>query len=118
MKNILLATLLLSFINIDKPTMPKSWKRGIIVVQYNAGFNKSNSIENLKKLSDAKVYDAWIDEEPEMKETGRIKSVPTIIVYSNGKEVRRWEAGLMMKLDITHHEVQKFIDELTGADKF
>tara|TARA_Y100001938_G_C7962594_1_gene365096 strand:- start:356 stop:712 length:357 start_codon:yes stop_codon:yes gene_type:complete len=118
MKNILLATLMFVSVNADNLAMPKSWKRGITVVQYNAGFNKSNSIENLTKLADAKVYDAWIDQDPEMKETGRIKSVPTIIIYNNGKEVRRWEAGLMMKLDISYHEIQKFIDELTGADKF
>jgi hypothetical protein len=44
--------------------------------------------------------------------------VPTIILYNDNKEIRRWEAGIMMKLDITHHEVQKYVDEITGANKF
>ena len=35
-------------------------KRGIVVIQYNAEFNKSNSVENLKKISDANIIDAWI----------------------------------------------------------
>ena len=44
--------------------------------------------------------------------------MPTIVLYKDNKEIRRWEAGIMMQLDITHHEVQKYVDDLTGANKF
>ena len=97
---------------------PKSWGKGLAVVQYNADFNKTNSVKNLQRLSDARIFNAWIDKQPELKTENRIKSVPTIILYNDGEEVRRWEAGIMMKLDITHHEIQEYIDELTGANKF
>lgn len=95
-----------------------NWGKGLAVVQYNAEFNKSNSVKNLQRVSDARVFNAWIDKHPELKELGRIKSVPTIIVYKDGEEIRRWEAGIMMNLTITHHDVQEYIDELTGANKF
>lgn len=114
MKSVLLAiTILFSFNGEDL-----SWEKGISVVQYNAEFNKANSIKNLKRISDANVIEAWIDKEPELKKQSSIRSVPTIIIYKDGKEMRRWEAGIMMQLDITYHDVQHEVDELTGANKF
>ena len=71
----------------------KQWGDGIAVVQYNAAFNKTNSVKNLGRLSDARVFNAWIDEHPKLKEIGRIKSVPTVVLYKDGEEIRRWEAG-------------------------
>ena len=114
MKNILLViAIMISFTANKGP-----WGNGIVVVQYNAEFNKANSVKNLQRISDAKIFNAWIDKNPELKETGAIRSVPTIILYKDSQEIRRWEAGIMMQLDITHHEVQKYVDEITGANKF
>lgn len=90
--------------------------RGLVVVHYNAEFNSQNSVP-LKKLSDAKVVNAWI-EEAEVKEYGKIKSVPTIVLYQNGKEIQRWEPGLSLSLSVTHSDIQEVVDELTGANKF
>lgn len=118
MKFICLLILLSLNPNTSNTENPKSWGKGLAVVQYNAEFNKSNSVKNLQKISDARIFNAWIDKHPELKEIGRIKSLPTIIVYKDGNEIRRWEAGIMMNLKITHHDVQDYIDELTGADKF
>ena len=115
MKSIVLFILLSLTLHTSKPS--KSWGKGLAVVQYNADFNKNNSVKNLQRLSDARIFNAWIDKQPELKTENRIKSVPTIILYNDGEEVRRWEAGIMMKLDITHHEIQEYIDELTGANK-
>lgn len=114
MKSILLA--ITAFISIA--WTDSSWNEGISVVQYNAEFNKANSVKNLQKVSDARIFNAWIDQHPELKEQGGIRSVPTIIIYQNGKEMRRWEAGIMMQLDITYRDIQKEVDLLTGANKF
>ena len=118
MKPVVLFILLLFTFNTSNKNTPKSWGKGLAVVQYNADFNKNNSVKNLQRLSDARIFNAWIDKQPDLKTQNRIKSVPTIILYNDGEEVRRWEAGIMMKLDITHHEIQEYIDELTGANKF
>jgi hypothetical protein len=118
MKSILLSILSILLFTSSNPITSKSWGKGLAVVQYNAEFNKSNSVKNLQKLSDARVFNAWIDKQPELKDISRIKSVPTIILYKDNEEIRRWEANIMMSLDITHHEIQEYIDELTGADKF
>ena len=116
MKSIVLFILLSLTLHTSKPS--KSCGKALAVDQYNADFNKNNSVKNLQRLSDARIFNAWIDKQPDLKTEYRIKSVPTIILYNDGEEVRRWEAGIMMKLDITHHEIQEYIDELTGANKF
>tara|TARA_Y100000114_G_scaffold60120_3_gene55112 strand:- start:2400 stop:2732 length:333 start_codon:yes stop_codon:yes gene_type:complete len=90
--------------------------KGLVIVQYNAEFNSSNSVP-LKKINDARVIDAWIDN-ADVKDYAKIKSVPTIILYQNGKEIKRWESGLSLSLSITHKDVQEIIDEITGASRF
>jgi len=45
--------------------------------------------------------------------------VPTLILYKNGKEIIRWEAGIDLSLKhIDYREIQKEVDQLTGANKF
>jgi hypothetical protein len=41
-----------------------------------------------------------------------------MILYKNGKEIKRWEAGLSLSLDVPYLEIQKEVDKLTGANKF
>ena len=92
-------------------------KKGISVVQYNAEFNKNNNV-NLSKISDAKIFDVYIDNDEELMKFGKIRSVPTIVIYQDRQEVIRWEADLSMKLRIDHEDIQEEIDKLTGINKF
>jgi hypothetical protein len=43
---------------------------------------------------------------------------PTIILYMDGKEVKRWEVGLAMSLSISPSDIQAEVDKLTGASKW
>lgn len=92
--------------------------RGIVLVHYNAEFNSSNNYTDIVKIRDAKVMRSWIDKNPDIKETEGIRSVPTLILYNNGKEIKRWEAGIDLKLKVPLIEVQKEIDNVSGVNKF
>tara|TARA_R100001510_G_C7632950_1_gene191537 strand:+ start:365 stop:739 length:375 start_codon:yes stop_codon:yes gene_type:complete len=93
-------------------------QKGVVIIHYNAEFNSSNSYKEISKIKDAKIYKAWIDKTPQLKQEEGIRSVPTIILYQNGNEVKRWEGGLQLKLTVPLQEVQKEVDNLTGANKF
>lgn len=93
-------------------------KKGIVVVHYNAEFNSSNNYTDIVKIKDAKIFKAWIDKDPTIKVEEGIRSVPTIVVYKNGKEIKRWEAGLSLSLKVPYLEIQSEIDKLTGANKW
>tara|TARA_Y100000114_G_scaffold153386_1_gene173247 strand:+ start:27 stop:407 length:381 start_codon:yes stop_codon:yes gene_type:complete len=71
------------------------------VVQVNASWNFSNRLK-LEKLEDC--YIAEIDLANKnigavIQKEWKIKTVPTIIIFKNGKEVRRFEAGISMKFN-------------------
>tara|TARA_R100001126_G_C4838634_1_gene155709 strand:- start:282 stop:686 length:405 start_codon:yes stop_codon:yes gene_type:complete len=87
-----------------------------VIVQVNADWN-ANANLNLSKLKNCKVFNASIDN----KEYGsiianewNIKSVPTIIMFEYGKEIKRFEAGLSFNLDESKikKQINDEIDEI------
>ena len=88
----------------------KKTKQGIVLVEFWASFNSANEV-NLKKIYDCKKYRVDMSQDPSLM------AVPTVIIYHNGKEVKRFLPSLMMKLDADIKDVQATIDELVG-DKF
>jgi len=86
----------------------------ICVVQFNASWNGSNSVDYLDKLTECEVMNVSIDEGTWQKDFG-IVVVPTIIVF-NGKEVERFQANIMMQMEATRKEVQNIIDEIIYSD--
>ena len=86
----------------------------ICVVQFNASWNGSNSVDYLDKLTDCSVMNVNIDDGTWQKEYG-IVVVPTIIVF-NGEEVERFQANIMMQMEATRKEVQNIIDEIIYSD--
>ena len=108
----LVSFLLMSF------TISSINKRGIVVVHYNADFNSKNNYTDIVRIKDAKIYKAWIDKDPEIKAEEGIRSIPTIVIYNNGKEIKRWEADITLSLDVPYLEIQEEVDKLTGANKW
>ena len=94
----------------------KKTKQGIVLVEFWASFNSANEV-NLKKIYDCKKYRVDMSQDPSLMAKHSIMAVPTVIIYHNGKEVKRFLPSLMMKLDADIKDVQATIDELVG-DKF
>ena len=86
----------------------------ICVVQFNASWNASNSVDYLDKLTDCEVMNVNIDEGTYQSDY-EIVVVPTIIVF-NGKEVERFQANIMMQMEATRKEVQNAVDEIIYRD--
>ena len=82
----------------------------ICVVEFNAGWNESNGVDYLNKLTDCGIKKISIDEGTWQKEYGIIV-VPTIIFF-NGEEVKRFQADLSFKMAATKEEVQEVVDEI------
>ena len=82
------------------------------LVHINAEFNKSNDWYGLNVVDGVKVYNGYLETNPAIKDKYNITKVPTLILYRDGEEIERWEAGLDMKLHIKANEVQDKIDTL------
>lgn len=97
---------------VSMPANEKLPDSGICVVEFNASFNSSNSVDWLDKLSDCKGKRIDIVAEPDMQKEHKIVVVPTIIVFSEGEEIERFQANIMMQLEATEEEVQEVVDEI------
>jgi hypothetical protein len=81
------------------------------VVHFNAGWNSTNDVEWFNKISDADREKFSIDDQDIQKKYA-IAIVPTIIIFDDGEEVKRFQADLSFKMVATRKEIQEYIDEL------
>tara|TARA_R100000988_G_scaffold56942_1_gene28449 strand:- start:387 stop:710 length:324 start_codon:yes stop_codon:yes gene_type:complete len=83
----------------------------IKVIHFNAGWNEANNVEWFDKLSDADKKSLSIDDS-KIQSKYEIFIVPTIIVFDDGEESKRFQADLSFKMAATRKEIQEYIDEL------
>ena len=122
MKNLILIIFIIISNTVDAQAFlheddyEKKTKQGIVLVEFWADFNKINQVP-LKKIYDCKKYRVDMSQDPSLMVKHSIMAVPTVIIYHNGKEIKRFLPSLMMKLDADVKDIQGIIDELVG-DKF
>ena len=87
--------------------------KGIIVVEFWAEWNKSNEVSFLGSLKDCNSYKLCIVNNSAVQKELSIMSIPTLIVFNNGVEEKRFMPTIMMQLSATKKEVQSVIDEIT-----
>ena len=88
----------------------------IEVIEFNASFNIANSCPWVDELTDCDVKHVDIQLFPDKQKKYKIVVVPTIIVLSDGEEVKRYQANIMMTMEATKEEAQETIDELIMSD--
>ena len=80
-------------------------------VHFNADWNSANNVEWFNKLSDVDKSNKDISSGDTQKKYS-IAVVPTIIIFDDGEEVKRFQADLSFKMVSTKKEIQEYIDEL------
>ena len=114
-KTVLTYLLLMLFMLVGGTVLSQNMcNSDICVVQFNASWNASNSVDYLGELTDCEVMNVNIDEGTYQSDY-EIVVVPTIIVF-NGKEVERFQANIMMQMEATCKEVQSVVDEIIYSD--
>ena len=81
------------------------------VVEFNASWNATNNVKWLHDLSDVETKRILIDKGSWQKDFS-IVVTPTIIIFVNGKETKRYQANIMMEMEAKQEEVQDKIDEI------
>ena len=108
MKKFLLLVLFL----ISSILYSQDFPDGMVVVEFNASFNKSNEVIWLPKLSDCEVQRVDIAADSRWASEYKIVVVPTLVVFNNNEEAKRFQANIMMTMEATRKEVQDAIDEI------
>ena len=95
--------------NFDRAT-----KRGIVVVEFWATWNEANKVTILDDWDnfDAKVYRLKICAYPQIQADNEVVILPTIIIYDDGKEVKRLQGDMSFSLEVTTKQLDKIVDEI------
>ena len=104
--------LLLILFFISSIGVSQDFPDGMVVVEFNASFNETNKVEWLSKLSDCEVQRVDITADSRWSSEYKIVVVPTIVIFNNNEEVKRFQANIMMTMEATKSEVQNSIDEI------
>ena len=83
------------------------------MVEFNASYNKSNELQSITKLNDCEVERVDIAADSRWASEYKIVVVPTLVVFNNNEEAKRFQANIMMTMEATRKEVQESIDEIT-----
>ena len=89
---------------------------GVCVIEFNASFNSSNSVPWIESLNDCETSRVDIASNPAMQSEHKIVVVPTVVVFNEGEEVKRFQANIMMTLEASKDDVQEAIDEILMSD--
>tara|TARA_E500000318_G_C3458177_1_gene171540 strand:+ start:353 stop:688 length:336 start_codon:yes stop_codon:yes gene_type:complete len=90
----------------------QDFSEGLVVVEFNASFNKPNEVEWLSKLTDCETERVDITSDSRWASEYKIVVVPTLLVLNNNEEVKRFQANIMMTMEATRKEVQEALDEI------
>ena len=86
--------------------------RGPLVVKhFNARWNEENNVEWLDSLTNCKIKELSIDDTKVQKKYS-IVVVPTIIIFNNGEEIKRFQADLSFIMVARRKEIQEEINKL------
>jgi len=104
--------LLIILLTISSNSMSQDFPDGIVVVDFNASFNAANDVAWLGKLTDCETERVDITSDSRWSGEYKIVVVPTLVIFNNGEEVKRFQANIMMTMEATRKEVQDAIDEI------
>ena len=85
---------------------------GINVVEYWAGWNSTNQFNDLEKLKECGIYRVDIGTYMDLQSENNIKAIPTVVIYNNGIEVKRFEPSVMFTLEVGKKEIQESVDSV------
>jgi len=97
---------------LSASSMAQDFPDGMVAVEFNASFNKSNEVAWLSKLTDCETERVDIATDSRWSKEYKIVVVPTIVIFNNNEEVKRFQANIMMTMEATKSEVQNSIDEI------
>jgi hypothetical protein len=103
---------LLFLLLVSTTALSQDFPDGLVVVEFNASFNKANEVEWLSKLTDCETQRIDITADARWSKEYKIVVVPTLVVFNNNEESKRFQANIMMTMEATRKEVQESLDEI------
>ena len=88
----------------------------IVVTHFNAEWNDPNKVAYIGKLTGCDIVYVDIAKSPKLQEKHEIIIVPTVVIYKDGEEIKRFQADISFSMKATRKDMQEVIDELLMSD--
>ena len=88
----------------------------IVVTHFNADWNDPNKVSYIGKLTDCDIVYVDIAKAPKIQKKHNIIIVPTVVIFKDGEEMKRFQANISFSMKATRKEMQAAIDELIMSD--
>ena len=88
----------------------------IVVTHFNAAWNDPNKVSYIGELTDCDIVYVDIAVAPKLQKKHEIIVVPTVVIYKDGEEVKRFQADISFSMQATKEDMQSVIDELLMED--
>ena len=88
----------------------------IVVTHFNAAWNDPNKVSYIGELTDCDIVYVDIAAAPKLQTKHNIIVVPTVVIYKDGEEVKRFQADISFSMQATKEDMQDVIDELLMED--
>ena len=118
---LMLTTMFGQIKELTEENFEKATKRGMVVVEYYAGWNKANIVTLLDEWDNfevKRVYRLNIETYPKIQTSQNVVVLPTIIFYLDGEEAGRLQGNMQFKLETTTKQLDKMVEDIYNEDKF
>ena len=88
----------------------------IVVTHFNADWNSPNKVSYIGNLTDCDIVYVDIAVAPILQAKHEIVVVPTVVIFKDGEEVKRFQADISFSMKATREDMQEIIDELIMSD--
>tara|TARA_B110000211_G_C13947233_1_gene494460 strand:- start:572 stop:892 length:321 start_codon:yes stop_codon:yes gene_type:complete len=88
----------------------------IVVTHFNADWNSPNKVSYIGDLTDCDIVYVDIAVAPVLQAKHEIVVVPTVVIFKDGEEVKRFQADISFSMKATREDMQEIIDELIMSD--
>jgi len=83
----------------------------VTVVQINAKWNRSNTMDSLRNLSGCEYVFGWLENQPYQIQSS-ISSVPVVVVYKDNVPQQQYVGDISLRLSATFEEIQTLVNSL------
>ena len=93
-------------------------KRGVVVIEYYAGWNEANIVKILDDWDNfevSRVFRLDVEKYDKIMTSQNVVVLPTIIFYLDGEEAARLQGNMKFQLETTKEELDRMVEELRGS---
>ena len=115
---LMLTTLFGQVKDLTDENFKKATKRGLVVVEFYAGWNEANIVKILDDWDNfevSRVFRLDVEKYDKIMTSQNVVVLPTIIFYLDGEEAERLQGNMKFQLETTKEELDEIVGELQGS---